>query len=284
MAYAQVNGVSLYYDEFGSGDEVIITASGGDFKHPDMNRWPFYMANYGYHLYTVTLRGHWKSTHITQDYGTEWYNIWADDSYEFGKYVGAEKYIYMGLSHGSGVGWHLADRHPEVLKGFVAIVCGPHYLNGDLNENQTSFAREQTIKAADDPELKVQIAKSWEPDWSKIPADKLEEERRHYEERVADWMEMSPEEMRMRPRIAFAWIHTEEELVEKLKTIKVPMLMIAGVQDAIVSVKAMVRSACAVPDAKTIFYQSGDHGVAFDPRWADDVRDEILLFVKKKME
>ena len=117
------------------------------------------------------------------------------------------------------------------------MCAAPHYLNGDLNENQTSFAREQTIKAADDPELKVQIAKSWEPDWSKIPADKLEEERRHYEERVADWMEMSPEEMRMRPRIAFAWIHTEEELVEKLKTIKVPMLMIAGVQDAIVSVK-----------------------------------------------
>ena len=35
MPYANVNGVSLYYDEFGSGDKVVITASGGDFKHPD---------------------------------------------------------------------------------------------------------------------------------------------------------------------------------------------------------------------------------------------------------
>ena len=50
MAYAQVNGVSLYYDEFGSGDNIVITASGGDFKHPDMNQWPYYLANYGYHL------------------------------------------------------------------------------------------------------------------------------------------------------------------------------------------------------------------------------------------
>ena len=120
MAYAQVNGVSLYYDEFGSGDKVIITASGGDFKHPDMNRWPFYMANYGYHLYTVTLRGHWKSTHITQDYGTEWYNIWADDIYEFGKYVGAEKYIYMGLFPWERCG--LASGRPS--SGSAERFCG----------------------------------------------------------------------------------------------------------------------------------------------------------------
>ncbi len=181
-------------------------------------------------------------------------------------------------------GWDgiLADRHPNVLKGFVAIVCGPHYLKGDLNENQTSFAREQTIRAADDPQLKEAIARSWEPDWSKIPKEKLEEEKKHYRQRVEDWMEMTPEEMRMRPRIAFAWITTEEELVEKLKTIKVPMLMVAGVQDKIVSVKAMLRSACAVPNAKTVFYQSGDHGVAWDERWADDVRDEILLFLSKR--
>lgn len=282
MPYANVNGVSLYYDEFGSGDKVVITASGGDFKHPDNKKWPYYLADYGYHLYTVTLRGHWKSTHVTTDYGMEWYNIWADDIYEFGKYIGAEKYIYMGLSHGSGVGWHLADRHPEVLKGFVAIVCGPHYLNGDLNDKQTSFARERTIQAADDPELKEEIARSWEPDWSKIPPEDMEAEKKRYEQRVEEWMEMSPEEMRIRPRIAFAWIDTEDDLAEKLKTIHVPMLMIAGVQDEIVSVRAMLRSACSVPDAKTIFYQSGDHGVAYDPEWKEDVRDEILLFLSKK--
>lgn len=282
MAYAQVNGVSLYYDEFGSGDQVVITASGGDFKHPDMNEWPYYLANYGYHLYTVTLRGHWKSTHVTEDYGMEWYNIWADDIYEFGKYIGADKYVYMGLSHGSGVGWHLADRHPEVLKCFVAIVCGPHYLDGDLNENQTSFARERTIQAADDPELKLEIIKTQEPDWSKIPADKLEAEKKRYDLRFQEWMEMTPEEMRIRPRIAFAWIHTEDELVEKLKTIKVPMLMIGATKDEIVSVNAMIRSACAVPQAKTIFYQGASHGVAWEEGYKDDVREEILLYLKQK--
>jgi pimeloyl-ACP methyl ester carboxylesterase len=282
MAYADVNGVKLYYDEFGSGDKVVIAASGGDFKRPDLNQWPFYLSNYGYHVYTVCLRGHWKSTHIFEDYGTEFYNMWADDIYEFGKFVGADRFIYTGLSHGSGVGWHLADRHPEVLKAFVAIVCGPHYLEGgDLNDKLTSPARERTIQAADNPALKAEWIKDQEPDWSKVPADKMAGEKKRWEERKADMEEMSPEEMRLRPMIAFAWIRTEQELIEKLKTIQVPMLMIAGCQDAIVSVNASIRSACAVPNAKTIFYQAGTHVVAYDPVWKDDVRDEILLFLRK---
>lgn len=283
MAYASVNGVELYYDEFGSGDKVIICASGGEFKRPEMDCWPYYMANYGYHLYTVTLRGHWKSTHVTEDYGKEWYNIWADDIYEFAKAVGVEKYVYMGLSHGSGVGWHLADRHPEVLKCFVAIVCGPHYLCGDLNENQTSYARERTIQAADHPEMIADMIKDMEPDWSQIPADKMEAEKIRWQHTREDLLEMTPEEMRIRPRIAFAWIDTEEELVEKLKTIKVPMLMLAACQDEIISPKAMFRSACAVPNAKTIFYQSAGHAFAHGRGpLAEDAKEEILLFLKQQ--
>lgn len=283
MAYASVNGVELYYDEFGEGDKVIICASGGGFKRPDMEIWPYYMANYGYHIYTVTLRGYWKSTHVTEDYGKEWYNIWADDIYAFGKFLGLEKFIYMGLSHGSGVGWHLADRHPEVLNCFVAIVCGPHYLKGDLNENQTSFARERTIRAADDPELKLQIIREQEPDWNRIPVERLQDERERYQQQYEEWMEMTPEEMRLRPRIAFAWIDTEEELIEKLKTIKVPTLMLAACQDAIISPEAMLRSACSVPNAKTIFWQGADHGFAAEKdELAEDAREEILLFLKQQ--
>ncbi|MBQ1310533.1 MAG: alpha/beta hydrolase [Blautia sp.] len=285
MAYAHVNGVDIWYDEYGEGDKYVVCASGGDFKHADFSRWPYYMADYGYHLITMTLRGHWKSTHVTEDYGKEWYNIYADDVYEAARQIIGDdrKFIYMGLSHGSGVGWHLVTRHPEAVSCFVAIVCGPHYLNGDLNEKQTSFARERTIQAADDPVLKEQIMKEWEPDWSRIPPERLEEEKAMYQQRCQDWMEMTPEEMRVRPRIAFAWIDTEEELVEKLKTVQVPMLMLAAGQDSIVNPKAMFRSAMAVPNAKTIFYQNAQHGFAMGKdALAEDAKEEILLFLKQQ--
>ena len=95
-------------------------------------------------------------------------------------------------------------------------------------------------------------------------------------------MELSPEEMKIRPRTAFAWIHTEEELIQKLQSISVPMLMIAATEDKIISANAMLRSACAVPGAKTVFYQGAGHGVAFEGEFVQDVHDEILLFLNKK--
>ncbi len=140
-----------------------------------------------------------------------------------------------------------------------------------------------TIQAADDPELKKEIIKKQEPDWSKIPPERLEAEKARYQQRYEEWMEMSPEEMRIRPRIAFAWIDTEEELIEKLKTIRVPMLMLAACQDAIVSPQAMLRSACAVPNAKTIFWQAAEHGFAMGmDELAEDAKEEILLFLKQQ--
>lgn len=283
MPIAKVNDIELYYDEYGSGDNIVITASEGEFRHPHLDEFPYYLAEEGYHLYTVTLRGHWKSTHVFEDYGKEWYNIWSDDVYEFGKLVSSgRRFTYAGISHGSGVGWHLADRHPEILKCFVAIVCGPHYLNGDLNEQQTSFAREKTIAAADDPALREDLIRFMEPDWKTIPTEKLIEKRREYEVWAQEMREMAPEELRIRPRIAFAWISTEEELVEKLKTIRVPMLMIAATNDSIIDPRAMFRSACAVPHAKTIFYQGAEHSLATRGEYIDDVRDEILLYLERR--
>jgi len=104
----------------------------------------------------------------------------------------------------------------------------------------------------------------------------------HYNQRVEDFMEMTPEELRIRPRIAFAWINTEEELIEKLSSIQVPTLIIGGGQDNIISPKAIFRSACAVPNAKTIFYQSGPHMLATEEPWAEDTKDEILLFLEQQ--
>ena len=279
MPTMKVNGIELYYDEYGIGDNIVISASGGDFKHYSEGNWPYYLADNGYHLYTITLRGYWKSTHVTEDYGLDWYNIWADDVYEFGKNLGTDKYFYTGLSHGSGVGWHLADRRPEALKGFIAIVCGPHSLKSDLNARGTSPAREQTILAADDPELKLRIINEREPDWSKIPFDQIKKEKFVYEQWKQDFIEMTPEEMRIRPYTAFAWIKTEEEMEAKLRSISVPTLMIGGMQDTIISPESMLRSANCVPNSKTVLYQNGTHMVAYE--LVESVKQDILQFMRE---
>lgn len=276
MPYAEINGASLYYDEIGTGNKIVIAASGGDFKTVNPEVWPFYLADAGYHVYTITNRGHWKSTHVHEDLGNEWYNIWADDVYAFAKSFGYDRFIYTGLSHGAGIGWHLADRHPECMNAFVAIVCGPHNRSGP----ETSPARQRTIDAADDPELKARILRDMEPDWSDIPNDMFTQAQARFSEFKKEFEETTPEEMRINPRKPFPWIKTEEELSEKLATIRVPTLMIGGVQDSIISPESMLRSMKSVPGNKCIMYQDGTHNVANEH--LEEVKTDILIWLKAR--
>ena len=118
------DGLRLHYDEYGEGARVILSAQVG--FYPDGMQQA--LAEKGYHVYCLTLRGFAPSDYVTEDYGNAWYDVFADDVICLADAVGAEKFSYMGASHGAGVGWHLMIRHPERVRAFVAVVPGPHSL------------------------------------------------------------------------------------------------------------------------------------------------------------
>ncbi|MFY9569272.1 MAG: hypothetical protein WAP56_08905, partial [Acetivibrionales bacterium] len=81
--YQEVNGVRLYYREYGSGEKYILSAQMG--FDPDEKGWPMDLADEGFHVFTIQIRGYGKSSHVSEDLGGEWYNIWADDVYAFAR-------------------------------------------------------------------------------------------------------------------------------------------------------------------------------------------------------
>ena len=120
--YQTVNGVTLYYNEYGSGEKYVLSAQMG--FDPDEKGWPMDLAEEGFHVFTIQIRGYGKSTHVFEDPGGEWYNIWADDV-RFCAKQGDRKFLYTGQSHGAGIGWHLALRHRKCLSDSRALVGGP---------------------------------------------------------------------------------------------------------------------------------------------------------------
>jgi pimeloyl-ACP methyl ester carboxylesterase len=78
-----------------------------------------------YRVLGFTLGGYGQSMPETADLGDRWYDVWADDMYQASRAWGLERFIYTGASYGAGVGWHLALRHPDVLRGFVSVVGAP---------------------------------------------------------------------------------------------------------------------------------------------------------------
>ena len=69
------DGIRLHYDEYGTGDRIILSAQVG-FYPAGMQQ---ALAERGYHVYCMTLRGFAPSDHIDTDYGDRWYDVFAED-------------------------------------------------------------------------------------------------------------------------------------------------------------------------------------------------------------
>lgn len=270
MPHLSVNGVSLHYEVHGSGSEVFVSAQQrfGSLSYQRMLAAP----PRSYRVYLVTLRGYGASTHVYEDLATNWYDTWADDVYAFAQALGLERFIYTGASHGAGVGWHLALRHPEVLKGFVSVVGAPHdRAGGDVSE-----ARRRTIESADNPALL--LADESEPDESvrDIRAERLRLAR-------AEWLEamraMSREELLINPRKPIPQARTNDELRSVLGSIRIPTLILGGDEDDIIPLEMTVLAGRSVPGAKTVIFQGCGHMLpAILP---ERVLGEIELFVRQ---
>ncbi len=280
--YQTVNGATLFYSEYGTGDKYIISSQMG--FDSDEKGWPMDLADEGFHVFAIQIRGYGQSTHVFEDLGGEWYNIWADDVYEFARRKGISKFLYTGQSHGAGIGWHLALRHPEVLVGFAALVGGPHSRKG----GETSPERLKTIMTADDPEARKKSAEatkryflSFAEKFADDPELKAEFEGKA--ERAYEWaLQRAPEEIRINPRKPLSHLKTDEEVYQELSKIEIPVLMINAYMDKVVPVTDILWPVKVIKNSKCLIYNNAGHDVHYDCR--DDVRREIALFASGLFE
>ena len=59
------DGIHLHYDEYGSGNRIILSAQAGFYPSGLQQR----LAGQGYHVYCMTLRGFAPSSYVAEDYG-----------------------------------------------------------------------------------------------------------------------------------------------------------------------------------------------------------------------
>lgn len=253
--------ISLFYEEFGEGDNYILSAQAG-FYHPGAQD---YMADLGYHVFCITLRGFHPSTLIYEDYGENWYNIFAGDVLSFADKMGIEKFTYMGASHGAGVGWHLMLLDQSRVNAFIAMVPGPH----SLKEGVMSYRQM----------LEQGIIKCPPPFDPEIDNDEAREIRRRTR---SEWIAALPEAPEPERKLDYGRplmrLKTEEALCDALKTITVPTLIIGGTEDPISTPELMIRTAGCLPHCKLVIYSNCGHNI--DTDLIEEVTDEADRFIK----
>lgn len=114
-AYAEVNGMKIYYEVSGSGDPLIVL-HGAYMNIPSMGKIIPMLAK-NHKVYALEFQGHGRTNDI--DRPITYANL-ADDTAAFMDVVGVKKADVFGYSMGAGAGLQLAIRHPDKVTRLVA--------------------------------------------------------------------------------------------------------------------------------------------------------------------
>ena len=114
MSYADVNGVSLYYEEHGSGRPLVLLHGGlgsGDMYAPIL---PILAA--GRRVVTVDLQAHGRTADVDRPLR---YETLGDDVAVLIRHLGLAQVDLMGYSFGASTALRTAIQHPDLVRRLV---------------------------------------------------------------------------------------------------------------------------------------------------------------------
>ncbi len=261
MPTQSLPAVDLYYEEYGAGDNILVSAH----MEPSLsNAYQRLLGEAGFHVYFLQLRGFGKSSHVFgPPPAAGWYPTWADDVYQFARTKTGGQFLYTGVSHGAGVGWCLALAHPEALRALVAVVGGPH-------DRTVPRTRGIGVDGASPPPM------------FEVPTTDPERLRRRAERasnQAGRYDRLSPEERAIAPGMLFPELATNDEVAARLSQVQVPTLLLYAAQDDIIPAEMALLAGRSVPQSKLVLYQDFSHSLASEA--PDRLVDEVALFVKE---
>ncbi len=271
MTHMNIGDGELWFDEYGAGDELVLSSAMG-FHGPGSYPELLAEAPTSCHVYTIQARGFGRSMHPEAPPSQGWLDQWADDVCAFADRLGADRFVYTGISHGGGIGWHIARRHPERLKALISVVGTPHDRAGGT---QSSEGRRRFIEGRRDPAVVIEQLE--------IMAGRTDDPRRR-SARAARFA-IAAQEAAARPDDEatinqgkpYPEATTDDALAAIYRTIDVPVLILAGMRDGVISPGAALRAAVNVRGAKTVLYEDEGHMIGEES--PERLAREVKVFV-----
>jgi pimeloyl-ACP methyl ester carboxylesterase len=166
MAYADVNGIKLYYEIHGTGRPLILLHGGlGAIEMFGPN---LHALAEGRQVIGVDLQGHGRTADIDRPLRTD---LMADDIAALIKHLKLQRPDLMGFSLGGGVAVLTAIRHPELV-GKLVIVSTPirrsaFYPDILAQQGQVTAAAAEAMKQTPMYQMYASIAPRPE-DWGRL--------------------------------------------------------------------------------------------------------------------
>jgi pimeloyl-ACP methyl ester carboxylesterase len=116
--YAPVNGIKIWYAEFGEGEPVILLHGGLANANYWGNQVPVLAKNYL--VIVMDSRGHGRSTRNSEPFG---YDLMASDVIGLMDFLKIPKAAVIGWSDGAIIGLDIAIHHPERIARLFAFAA-----------------------------------------------------------------------------------------------------------------------------------------------------------------
>ena len=257
MKTLEINGVTLAYEEYGSGNRYLISSQNFFFRDCHMallGREPYH-----YHVFLIYTRGYGASTHIFDPTPRDYTTIWGKDVAAFAEAMGISSFYYTGISHGNWAGWYLALNRPELLRGFA---CGngiAQFRDPDARTPVPPRPELDLDRVVGNREALEKMA--WMENWPTNNPDRLRRRAGNHKEHLQILLNRKREEFTVRnTNMSCCDAKTREEFYETMAKISVPVLFLHGMLDPLAKIEDVVRLSQAIPGSQIKAYQNLGHG------------------------
>ena len=257
MKTLEINGVTLAYEEYGSGNRYLISSQNFFFRDCHMallGREPYH-----YHVFLIYTRGYGASTHIFDPTPRDYTTVWGKDVAAFAEAMGINSFYYTGISHGNWAGWYLALNRPELLRGFA---CGngiAQFRDPDARTPVPPRPELDLDRVVGNREALEKMA--WMENWPMNNPDRLRRRAGNHKEHLQILLNRKREEFTVRnTNMSCCDAKTREEFYETMAKIDVPVLFLHGMLDPLAKIEDVIRLSQAIPGSQIKAYQNLGHG------------------------
>ncbi len=256
----KVNGVTLAYREYGSGDRYLLSTQNFFFKDSHMAL--LGQPPYDYHCFLIYMRGYGESEHIFDETLRDYAEVWGEDLIAFADVMGIKSFYYTGISHGNWAAWYTAFHRPELIRAYVCCDGIVQYHEERDLPAPLKKMRDRAEEYVGNKELLSRTA--WIEKWPTENPERLRRRQANFEEHLDILMHRKKEEFALPMLGDMTGCHakSQEELLERLREINFPVLIWEGGLDPLATPEAALEVAKAIPGAQYLMYQHLGHGGA----------------------
>ncbi|MBI2846839.1 MAG: alpha/beta fold hydrolase [Chloroflexi bacterium] len=259
MPKTKINGIELYYEVHGEGFPVVFTHGFAGTTVSWKPQVPVLSKNHRFIVYDARGHGQSESSKSPDQYSAD---IAVEDLHQLLLLLGVRKAVVGGLSMGGYISLRFWLRHPEMVAALITMGTGPGYRNPKRMANWNRNRGDR--------------AKLIETEGMAAYADTREAiEMNRYTPREV-MLKQNPVGLAHMCRKVVAQHDTL--VIENIKNIRVPTLVIAGEGDTPFHVSAEYMEK-AIPGAKRVVIPKAGHAVNVDN--AGEFNRAVLEFLGK---